>query len=71
MSRKIEDASIAYLLGMLFARYFLQYPIIYFGWNYLVDFAGYSQYKIPGFWIGMLALFIFMQIKSFFYRLTK
>jgi hypothetical protein len=71
MARKVEDVSIAFLLGALFARYFLQYPIVYFGWNYLVEYAGYANYKIPGFWVGMLALFVLMMIKSFFIRVVK
>ena len=52
------------LIGALFAVYFFIYPIIYFGWNYIIETLGYSQYIIPGFWFGMLCYALFNVVKN-------
>jgi ABC-type dipeptide/oligopeptide/nickel transport system permease component len=50
---------LAFVLGKIFGTYFMMYPIIYFAWNFAIEGAGFSQYKIPGFWIGMAFFLVF------------
>ena len=58
------------LIGRFFALYAIIYPIIYFGYNYMAETLGFSQYMIPGFWFGMLGFILFniakSQLKSLF-----
>lgn len=52
------------LIVAVFATYFLIYPAIYFVWNFAIEGIGFSQYKIPDFWVGMAFFFIFNVTKN-------
>ena len=54
----------AFHLGHLFGTYFLVYPVIYFVWNYFIAEINFSQYQIPGFWVGMAGFFLFNFTKN-------
>ena len=56
------------LAGLILARYFVLYPIIYFIYNWFIEAAGFPQYVIPGFWIGMAGFAILTVISSLFKR---
>lgn len=62
---------IAALLGRIFGIYFIAYPIIYFGYNFIVESTGFSQYKIPGFWFGMLGFLVIMLVKNTIFSRSK
>jgi len=51
-----EQSSIGYILGQIFGLYFIIYPILYFGYNYIAEVMQFTQ--IPGFWVGMLGFYI-------------
>lgn len=51
--------------------YFVMYPIFYFGFNHVVESVGYSQYAIPSFWLGMLALLVIRIGKSLIFFSMK
>ena len=48
----------------IIVTYFMGYPIVYFGFNYIMETLKMPQYTIPGFWFGMLCLLIFMIVKN-------
>jgi len=62
---------IVFVLGKLFGLYFMVYPIVYFGYNYIVESVGFPQYAIPGFWLGMLALVLIMLVKNTIFSRSK
>jgi len=59
---------IAFIMGALFATYFIVYPILYFAYNYVITGLGYPQYIISDFWLGMVCYFIFNIITGGFRR---
>ena len=60
-----------FVLGKIFGTYFMVYPIIYFAWNFAIEGAGFSQYKIPGFWVGMAFFLVFILVFNTLKRLFK
>lgn len=47
------------LLNKLILTYAVLYPIIFFGWNFVVNGFGHPEMVIPGFWLGMVAYALF------------
>ena len=58
--------SLSHILGVLFATYFIIYPIMYFVWNFFIVETGFPQYAIPGFWVGMAGYFILKMFLGIF-----
>ena len=54
----MKAQNLAFILGKLFGNYFLVYPVLYFVYNYFVGEIGFSQFQIPGFWVGMAGFFL-------------
>ena len=67
----MRTQAMAELLGKLFGIYFMFYPIVYFGYNYIVESVGFSEYKIPGFWIGMLGLLLIIMTRNVLFSRSK
>lgn len=63
--------SIAYYIGVIFATYFIVWPVIYFGWNFMMDVTNTPQYYIPGFWLGMGFYFLFNIAKNSIFGRNK
>ena len=51
----------AKVFGFIFATFIISlipYSIIYFGYNFVIDAVGYSQYSIPSYWVGYVAFIV-------------
>lgn len=56
--------STAHFIGAIFATYFMVWPVMYFGWNFMMDTINKPEYYIPGFWTGMGFYFLFIIAKN-------
>jgi hypothetical protein len=63
---KHSEDNIWFVLGAIFATYFMLYPIVYFVYNWFIVEIGFSQYAIPSFWVGMAGLYLLLIVRRFF-----
>lgn len=64
----MKDFDFVETFANLFVTYFILYPIMYFGYNFLVSNLDMAEYRIPGFWLGMLGFYLIILSRNLFFR---